>query len=829
MTVSNISELTGLTDQEVARQRALEGSNLAIRRRNMLIGNILLVVREPMFILLLAACGLYFFLKEYHEAFTMLVALLFVAGIDVFQNFRSQKAIKALSRITRHKARVIRNSQTIDIDLENVVTRDLIVCEEGTIIPADAEIITSNDFSVNEAILTGESASVEKFAGANIMQGTLVVRGYCIARVRAVGTRTRLSGIGTLVATTGKEKTPLQLKVARFVRLMVIAGSIAFGFVWIYHWWESNSVINGLLHGLTMAMSVLPEEIPVALSTFMALGAYRMMKHGVIARSPRTVETLGSATVICLDKTGTLTQNLMHVAHTFDVKTHREIDFFSTPGPSETLEYAMWASEERPFDSMEISIHQRYGELFEVDRRKRFGMVREFPLSGKPPVMTHIFEDAGKEMIIACKGGLEGVIRLCHLDDGQRSDLLQKGADYARKGLRVLGVAKGNWSAEGYPPAQDAIDFEFVGIITFYDPPDPNIPGVIQAFKSAGVAVKMITGDFKTTAVAVARETGIKADQVLTGSEVDTMTDAELIRRSAPTDVFARVTPEVKLRIINALKQSGEVVAMTGDGVNDAPALKAAHIGIAMGKRGTEVAKGAAGLVLSGDDLSHMVNAIFIGRRINENLTKAIRYIISIHIPIILLVVLPIFIGWLPAMLFSPIHVVFLELIMGPTCSISYENEPATERELRHPTSTGSNLLEMSQLWITIAQGLVITAGCLAAGYYGLMRGAGEVEVRTFIFTTLVLSNVFLTLVNRSFTETLLRTIRRKNVLIPVIIAISAILLILILYTPLLNSLFSVMPLGMRELAIALLAAFLATMWLEPVKFFRRNKEMQVY
>jgi P-type Ca2+ transporter type 2C len=811
--------LTGLSDAEVLEQRALGGANRIYRQKNALLESVLSAVQEPMFILLLIACGIYFILREYTEALTMLAALFFVAGIDVFQNFRSHKAVKALSRITVSKAKAIRNGETVEIAVEEVVAKDVLICEEGNIIPADAEVLSSNDFSVNESILTGESAAVERFKGDAVMQGTLVVRGYCYARVQAVGEQTILSGIGQLVATTGKEKTPLQLKVSRFVQAMVIAGSIAFGFVWIYYWWESGNVLNGLLHGLTMAMSVLPEEIPVALSTFMALGAYRMLKLGIIARSPRTVETLGSATVICLDKTGTLTQNLMQLARIFEIDSEEETVFPDQGRASEVLAYAMWASEEHPFDPMEISIHEQYGKLFEVDERENYRMAKEYPLGGHPPVMTHIYHNHHREQIISCKGGLEGVLKLCALSEEKKAAALRKGVEYAQSGYRVLGVAKGHWDSGDYPERQEDIPFQFLGIIAFYDPPASNISKVIQSFYQAGVDVKMITGDYKETALALAQQTGIKSDKVLTGQELEAMSDAELEQVAPKTHIFARIRPEAKLRIINALKQSGEIVSMTGDGVNDAPALKAAHIGIAMGKRGTEVAKGAAGLILAADDLSKMTEAIFLGRQINENLSKAIRYIISIHIPIILLVLLPIFFPWLPSMLFSPIHVIFLELIMGPTCSVIYENEPVPQRELRRATnSKSSHLFKSSELGLTILQGLMITAGCLWIGHYASQAVDDELKVRTYIFSTLILSNIFLTLVNRSFTTTILQTIRRKNRLIPFIIALSALLLALILNVPGLNELFKVSPLSLAELALPIAVAFASTMWVEPFK-----------
>ena len=820
---SNFSDqLFGLTPAEVHEQRELNGLNKSIKSESLILHIILSVITEPMFILLLAACSVYFILNEFSEAFTMLAALLFVAGIDVFQNFRSQKAVKALSKITEHKTKVLRNGEPARISVEDVVTKDILICEEGTVIPADAEIITSNDFAVNEAILTGESVSVEKFQGDQIMQGTLVVRGYCYATVAAVGNQTTLSGISQLVATTRKGKTPLQLKVAKFVRVMVIAGGVAFAFVWGYYWWESSSIFHGLLHGLTMAMSVLPEEIPVAFSTFMALGAYRLMQQGVIARSPKAVETLGSATVICLDKTGTLTRNLMNVNHTYDISTGEELNFEQEGAPNDVLEFAMWASEENPFDPMEKSIHNKYSEYFKNDERKNFQMVMEFPLAGTPPVMTHVFQDIDGHTIIGCKGGLETILKLCKADSHEKTLALEKAKEYALEGLRVLGVAKGNWNKKDLPKLQEDISFTFLGLITFFDPPDPHISEVIKGFYHAGVDVKMITGDYPETAVAIARKNHIKTDKMLVGKEISDLSSVELAAQAASTHIFARVSPEIKLKIIDALKQAGEIVAMTGDGVNDAPALKSAHIGIAMGRRGTEVAKGAAGLVLSKDDLSKMIQAIFLGRRINENLTKAIRYIISIHIPIILLVTLPIFLIWLPSMLFSPIHVIFLELIMGPTCSIIYENEPTPLEELKHPTrTTGNRLISTSKLLITIIQGLIITLGCVIAGYYAVDHGFEETKVRAFVFTTLIFANIFLTLLNRSFKHTIFTTIKMKNKYIPIIILISVGLLILILYVPPVSVLFGVSALTLKELLLPFVIAFATTFWIDIVKYVK--------
>jgi Ca2+-transporting ATPase len=653
----------------------------------------------------------------------------------------------------------------------------------------------------------------------------LVVRGYCFARVKAIGRNTTLYSIGALVKETGRAKTPLQEKVAHFIKITVVFGVIAFLFVFLYHTWESKSFLHGLLHGLTMAMSVLPEELPVALSTFMALGAYRLLKIGVIARSPKTVETLGSATVICVDKTGTLTKNLMKVNHVYDFLRRQEINYEEDGLASEVLEYAMWASEEIPFDPMEKSIHEKYTIYLKNDKRLNYKMIHEFPLSGNPPVMTHIFGNKTGDRIFACKGSLEGIIKLCHLNPDEVEEILTKGKEYAKKGFRVLGVAKGNWDHSILPDKQEQINFKFLGLITFYDPPDSNIINVIDKFHQAGVRVVMITGDYPETARAIAKSTGIKTDRIETGDQIKEMDEIRLKEVVGQSHIFARISPEQKLKIIEALKDNGEIVAMTGDGVNDAPALKAAHIGISMGKRGTEVAKEAAGLILSNDHMSKMIDAIFLGRRINKNLKKAFRYIISIHIPIILLVTIPIFLSWLPTMLFTPIHVIFLELIMGPTCSIIYENEPSHEKSLMKPTDTSNKtLLERPELWITILQGLIITMGCVVAGFLAKTHEGDAETIRSYVFFTLIISNIFLTLVNRSFSENILKTIRLKNRFIPLIIGISILLLLLINYFPILNKIFNLKSLTLQEFFWPFVIAFISTLWIEPFKKRRIQK-----
>lgn len=811
-------QFSGLSDDEVANQRALHGCNEMPKGKNLFLENLQDTVSEPMFILLCCTSILYFILGEVSEGFTMLTALILVAAIDVIQNFRSQKAISALNRIHEGQAKVIRNNKPTLLSGDQIVLGDTIICEEGSMIPADAEILLSNDFSINESILTGESVAVDKTGGDIIYQGTQVIRGYCYAKVVAIGQKTSLSGIGQLIESAGKEKTPLQVKVSQFVRNMFLGGLIAFLFVWGYQWYLSESILHGLLHGLTIAMSVIPEEIPVALSTFMALGAYRLLKKGIIARSPKTVETLGSATVICVDKTGTLTQNLMDLQYVDDLE-QGTLEMKIGTAFSKTLDIGLWASEIDPFDPMEKSIHHWYGSLTTDDQRAKNRMVQEFPLAGSPPSMTHLFQGETNERIIACKGALEAIFDKCQSPADFRELWREKASSYARKGYRVLGVAQGQSDKE-LPVELSDIDFQFCGLLVFQDPISPDIPRVIENFNEAGVRVKMITGDFPETAAAIAEQCGIPTGRILIGDDIKHMTDAELRDVVAETGVFARIKPELKLRIVSALQARGEIVSMTGDGVNDGPALKAAHIGIAMGKRGTDVAKSAAGLILTNDEMGRMVDAIYLGRRINLNLSRAIRYIVAIHIPIIFLVILPMFLLWLPDTLFSPIHVILLELIMGPTCSLVFENETPDHREMQTPISSTKALIPKQQLWRTIFQGVSLTMSCVATAYFVNRWGHDASTMRTAVFYTLIIGNIFLTIFNRSDMYTVFSGKLSKNKTVYWIIGITSGILALIWWLQPLQDLLEMTRLSTRLLFTAFGFAILGTVWIEIRKLF---------
>ncbi len=473
---------------------------------------------------------------------------------------------------------------------------------------------------------------------------------------------------------------------------------------------------------------------------------------------------------------------------------------------------------------MEKAIHALYEKAVVEDKRKQFAQVYEYPVSGKPPMMTHGFKNEHNETIIAAKGAPEAILFQSKLSEEKRKRLQDQVTAYAKQGYRVLGVGKGNSTDAEWPVSQHEFVFEFLGLVAFHDPPKENSRQTIKTFTDAGINVKMITGDYADTAIAIAGQIGLPHTKtVLTGKEVMELDDEILKQKIMSVNIFARMFPDAKLKIINALKASGEVVAMTGDGVNDAPALKAAHIGIAMGQRGSEVAKNAAALILTDDDLAHMTEAVALGRKIYDNLKKAIQYIVSIHIPIILIVTLPLLLAWKYTDIFSPVHVIFLELIMGPTCSIVYENEPMEPGTmLRPPRQMTSTFLSLRQLLISIIQGLGITGGCLGIGYYYMHSGEDIDFVRTAIFITLLFSNIFLTLINRSFRYSTFTTIRYKNALVPLIIGITLLLVVAILYVPFIKSLFRMDDISYMDIAICILAAIVSTFWIELVKLFRK-------
>ena len=822
----------GLNETEIINSRKQYGSNtFNHQKQNTFLDAFKTIVKEPMVILLFVAATIYFITGNWGDGLFLASAIILVGSISFYQDSRSRKALEKLKDLTQPNSKVIRNGKIEYIPSGDLVIGDFLIVDEGSTIPADGKIVHSNDFSVDESILTGESLSIYKDSEKTdnlIFAGSTVVSGLAIAVINKIGNETKLGKIGKSLESINEEQTPLELQISNFVKLMSLWGGAIFLLVWGINYIRSGLVLDSLLQALTLAMSILPEEIPVAFTTFMALGAWRLMKMGIVVKQMKTVETLGSATVICTDKTGTITQNKMALAKLYTLETGvLAADNTLNDFVKKLLTVAMWASEPIPFDPMEIAIHTAYAKMTTIDERPNYKMVHEYPLGGKPPMMTHIFENTKGNRIIAAKGAPEAILSVCKLSVTEINSVYDIITELGKDGYRLLAVGQANFKGTEYPEQQQDFIFDFKGVIAFYDPPKENIPAVLQEFEKAGIKVKLVTGDNAATALAIAKQVNfIGHEHCISGDDLMKLTDTELQEQVNDITIFSRMFPEAKLRIVNALKKNNEVVAMTGDGVNDGPALKASHIGIAMGKKGTEIAKQAASLILVDDDLSKMVDAIAMGRKIYTNLKKAIQYIISIHIPIILTVFIPLALHWTYPTIFSPSHIIILELIMGPTCSIIFENEPLEKNlMLTKPRPFSTTFFNFKELATSIIQGLVITLGALMVYQYAIAAGYSEYITRTMVFMVLIFSNVFLTLTNRSFYYSIFTTLKYKNVLVPLIIGITLLLSAMLLYVPVFTKFLEFARLNLYQLGISMAVGAVAVLWFELVKWGKRIKK----
>lgn len=830
---ANNFNIKGLTKQQVIDAREKYGRNkLEYKKETIFFDAIKSLAKEPMIILLLVASFVYFITGNIGDSIFLASAIILVSTISLYQDSRSRNVLEKLKNFTQPKCKVIRDEKIEEIISEDLVVGDSLMVEEGTFIAADGIIIHSNDFSVNESIVTGESLPVYKDKSKTdnlIFHGTTVTSGLAIATITNIGNETKLGKIGKSLESIQEEKTPLELQINNFVKKMVVAGATIFCIVWSINYFRSYNLLDSLLKALTLAMSILPEEIPVAFTTFMALGAWRLMKIGVVVKQMKTVETLGSATVICIDKTGTITENKMSLVKVFIFKSQQiySLENIIPDDAKELIITAMWASEPIPFDPMEVALHNTYAGIVTDDERIHYKMIHEYPLGGKPPMMTHVFENSSGKRIIAAKGAPEALLNVSNLSTIENQKTEDAIKTLAKDGYRILGVGETHFMGNNFPKNQQDFQFQFKGLIAFYDPPKKNIQSVLENFYSAGIAVKIVTGDNAVTTSAIAKQISFKGyEKSLSGDELMQLSNTELQTRVLDTNVFTRMFPDAKLKIINALKAKNEIVAMTGDGVNDGPALKSAHIGIAMGKKGTEIAKQAASLILLEDDLSKMVDAIAMGRKIYSNLKKAIQYVISIHIPIILTVFIPLALGWIYPNIFSPVHVIFLELIMGPTCSIIYENEPIEKNTmLQKPRPFSITFFSWNELTISIIQGLMITIGNLIAYQYAVHQNLSESITRSMVFITLISSNIFLTLVNRSFYYSIITTIKYKNNLILLIISLTIGICTLLLYVKPFSKFFQFESLNLLQLLISVGFGFLFVIWFEIIKWRKRKRD----
>lgn len=841
----DIKTITGLTEEEAANRLKDEGYNeLPSARKRSVFAIVFDVAREPMFLLLVACGTIYLLLGDVKEAIILLGFVFVVMGITFYQERKTERALEALRDLSSPRAHVIRDGESKRIAGREVVRDDIIILSEGDRVPADAVLLSCVNLSVDESLLTGESVPVSKShsiipivmglpGGDNtpfLYSGTMIVRGQGVARVLATGIGTEIGKIGGALRAVETEGTLLQRETGRLVRNLAIVGLSLCSVVVVVYGITRGSWLNGLLAGTTMAMATLPEELPVVLTVFLALGAWRISQKRVLTRRVPAVETLGSATVLCVDKTGTLTQNRMTVAKLFTGGEFYQVDYENKYLPEkfhEVVEFSMLASQKDPFDPMEKAI-KRLGDYYLAHTghvHQDWNLVHEYPLSEKLLALSRTWRSPDiQTYIIAAKGAPEAIADLCHFDEIQIRDLSRQVSAMAADGLRVLGVAKAGFKETELPGEQHDFQFEFLGLVGLADPVRPAVPAAIKECYSAGIRVVMITGDYPGTARNIAGLAGLApADEVITGPELDIMDDLELQRRLKTVNVFARAVPEQKLRLVNALKANGEIVAMTGDGVNDAPALKSAHIGIAMGGRGTDVARESSDLVLLDDDFFSIVQAVKLGRKVFDNLKKAIAYIVAIHVPIAGMSLIPVLLKW--PLVLLPVHVVFLELIIDPACSIVFEAEPEEDDAMKRPPRNPKEpLFGWRTAGFSLLQGIIVLLIVLAVFAITLYRGQGELEARALTFTTLVLANLGLIFTNLSWSGTILRTLHKPNAALWWVVGGTGVFLGLVLYVPFLRGLFRFVELHPFDLVICFAAAVAGILWFEGFKLVYGKK-----
>nr|WP_315229985.1 cation-translocating P-type ATPase [uncultured Albidiferax sp.] len=821
----------GLSPAEAQQRLAHDGPNALPESRPRsvlrLVGD---VVAEPMFLLLVACGALYLVLGNRQEALMLLGFVFVVMGITFVQQRRTERSLEALRDLSSPLALVLRGGQTQKIAARELVCGDTVLLAEGDRVPADLELTHTANLALDESLLTGESVPVQKQVGGTeavqAFSGTLVTQGTGQGRVVATGERSALGRIGQSLQGIAAEVTPIQAETKRVVKTVALVGlalatalAVAYGLL-------RGDWLGGLLAGLTLAMAILPEELPVILTLFLGLGAWRLSRQKVLARSIPAVELLGATTVLCVDKTGTLTANHMAVRRLWSGDAlYDSVQDGANPLAEAlhgVLEYAVLASHRRTFDPMETAIVGAGAQLLARTEHLHadWALVEDYPLSPAMLAMSRVWQSPDQQAyLIAAKGAPEAIVDLCHLPIEQRAPIAQQVAAMAADGLRVLGVASARFAAPPLPGNQHDFDFVFLGLVGLQDPVRPDVPEAIAACQAAGIRVVMMTGDHPATALAIAHQAGLATDAPpMTGQELAELSNSALQERLATTQVFCRVQPEHKLRLVQAFRARGDVVAMTGDGVNDAPALKAAHIGVAMGARGTEVARQAADLVLLNDDFASIVTAVRYGRRVFANLRKAIVFVVGVHVPIVGLSLVPVMLGW--PMLLMPVHILFLQLIIDPACSVVFEAEPLEADAMAvPPRPADAHLFDRSVLARGLWQGCGLLA--LLLGVYAGARALTHSDdmARALVFTVLVLANLGLIYANRSWTRPSWRQGAARNRYFGWITAATVLLLACVLGIPAVGRLFAFEQPTVGMLLACGGLAVVGLLWFEGVKW----------
>lgn len=842
----------GLSTAQAAQRLRENGPNALPGEHNQLLRTMVReTLQEPMFVLLLAAGLLYLALGNLQEGVILFGLVLVVMALTLYQEGKTERAMAALRHLASPRARVLRDGLPLYIAGSDIVCGDILLLAEGDRIAADSILVSGTDIQVDESLLTGEAVPVPKTANAattpitcpgpvgdsaaSLFSGTLVAHGHGIARVNATGRHSEMGRIGTTLKTLASERSPLKKQTARLVQVLAMIAAGASMMLVLAYGILRGDWLGALLAGIALAMALLPQEFTVVLTVLPALGAWRLSKQNVLTRRIAAIETLGATSVLCVDKTGTLTENRMTVVelYTLDSGTAQgqslPINYAAPSELPETfhslVEYSILASIVDPFDPMEKAFH-RLGQCFlegTEHLHRDWTLVREYGLTPQLRAMSHVWHAVDTDAhVVAAKGAPEAIVDLCHLATGMQARIATAVEAMAAKGLRVLGVAKARFTGDSWPEIEHDFAFEFIGLLGLADPLRPEIPQAVAQCHSAGIRVVMITGDYPTTAHAIAIQAHLdcaQPHQILTGDELAALGDAALQQRMRTVSVCARVVPDQKLRIVQALKANGEIVAMTGDGVNDAPALKAAHVGIAMGGRGSDVAREAAALVLLDDNFASIVQAVRMGRRIFDNLRKSMSYILAVHVPVAGMALIPVLMGWPAA--FFPLHIAFLELVVGPACSVVFENEPSEANLMQHPPrNANARLFGGVTLTFALLQGLGVLLVVAAAYAWGVAHCTENIA-RAFAFATLVTGNLALIFSNRSHQATLWTSIWTPNRMLWVVTGLTLGLTGMAIYLPPLARLFYFAPLPLSTLLAAGVLGIASVHWFEALKLSR--------
>ncbi len=819
-----LSQNDGLTSKEASRRLAKDGYNEIKDTENKNIFRLIFeIIAEPMIFLLLMVVAVYFLLGDKIEAIVLSASVVGVIGLEFFQNRRTQNALAALKDLASPTCEVLRDGIRKTISTRELVVGDIVFLSEGSRMPADGILISQSNLAADESVLTGESLPVEKSIlegddKKKIFSGTVATRGHGVMEVVAIGANTEIGKIGKSLSQVETEKTFLQKDINRVVKILAIFASMVSILLMILFWCLRGDLLRGFLAGLTLSIAVLPEEFPVVLSVFMALGAWRLSKNNVLSRRNQTIETLGSATVLCTDKTGTLTENSMKV---MSITTPDCTEYTKGAEFDEIVKYGVLASQKHPFDPMEeafILATNDVDAIYDNDE-----IIREYPHDDSFMSVVHVWGDKdGNIKDIAMKGAPEEVFGFCKIPSSKRKEYEVEIHKYAKDGLRVLAIAKGRNTNKIYEN-RDKYEYEFMGLVALADPIRREARQAVKTAVQAGIRVVMITGDYAETARRIGREIGIDCERVVTGSEFEEASEQERREIVKEVSIYSRVSPNAKLAIVNAMKQNGEIVAMTGDGVNDGPALKTAHIGIAMGKRGTDVAREASSLVLLDDNFASIVRGIRTGRRIFANLQKATAYIIAVHIPIILLSVVPVLFGW--PMILLPIHIVFMEFLIDPSCTFVFESEKESSNIMKHPPrKLNSSLFNRRNVLTSIVEGIVMTAVVVIANSHMIYLGWSENKTRAVTFMMVILFNVALILA-LSGIKSIKEAFKNKITPLTLLIVLIPVILMIIYSTPFMRTLFRIEALRFNEVLGIIISSLFITIFIRIVRrFFVESK-----